>query len=174
MGVYPEVTLAQARLRQGEARRPLAEGILRRLERDVFPFVGSRPVAEVTASEILTVVRRIVDRGAVETAHRALQNIAQAMRYTVVTGRAVADPTPALRGALPLHRPTHHRAITDPEELGALLRVLDGYSGSPTVRAALGLAPRVFVRPCELRHMEWCEIDFDAEAGRCGRSPARR
>lgn len=139
--------------------------ILKRLENDVFPRMGKRPVGEVTAPEILAVVRRIVDRGAVETAHRALANIGQVMRFAVVTGRAPSDPTTALRGALPSPAATHHAAVVDPSALGALLRDMASYKGSPVVRAALRLAPHVFVRPGELRHAEWSEIDFDAEGG---------
>jgi integrase len=139
--------------------------ILTRLENDVFPRMGTRPVSQVTAPEILAVVRRIVDRKAVETAHRALANIGQVMRFAVATGRAPSDPTTALRGALPSPNATHHAAITDPTALGALLRAIAGYQGSPVVRAALRLAPHVFVRPGELRHAEWAEIDFKAQNG---------
>ncbi len=141
------------------------ERILRRLERDVFPRIGTRPVSQITAPEILDVLRRIVDRSAVETAHRALANIGQVMRFAVATGRAPADPTPALRGALPSPDAKHHAAITEPKAFGALLADLDGYSGSPVVRAALRLAPHVFVRPGELRRAEWAEINFDADGG---------
>ncbi len=141
------------------------ERILRRLERDVFPRIGTRPVSEIAAPEILAVVRRIVDRDTVETAHRALANVAQVMRFAVATGRAPADPTPALRGALPSPDAKHHAAITDPKAFGALLADLDRYTGSPVVRAALRFAPHVFVRPGELRRAEWAEIGFDAEGG---------
>jgi integrase len=139
--------------------------IKKRLENDVFPRIGTRPVSELTAQEILAVVRRIVDRKAIETAHRALANIGQVMRYAVATGRAPSDPTPALRGALPSPNSTHHAAVTDPTALGKLLGNLDGYQGSPVVRAALRLAPHVFVRPGELRRAEWAEVDLNAKDG---------
>ncbi len=143
-----------------------AKRILSRLERDVFPHLGSRSVAEVSAPEILAVANQIVERGAVETAHRTLRTIGQAMRFAVATGRAETDPTAALRGALPSYRSGHHAAVTDPKRLGALLRSIDGYRGSPEVDGALRLAPHVFVRPIELRHMEWGEISFpSAELG---------
>ncbi len=139
--------------------------IARRLERDVFPWLGSRPVAELRAPEILDVVRRIADRGAVETSRRALSNIGQVIRFAVATGRAPSDPTPALRGALQAPITTHHAAIIDPTEFAALLRDIESYRGSPVVRTALRLAPHVFVRPGELRHAEWAEIKFESKGG---------
>lgn len=138
------------------------ERTLRRLERDAFPWIGARPVGEVTAPELLAVVRRIESRGALETAHRALANCGQVFRYAVATGRAERDPSRDLRGALPPVKGTHFAAVTDPARLGELLRVIDGYSGSFTVRCALRLAPLVFVRPGELRAAEWADIDLDA------------
>ena len=130
------------------------ERILTRFERDIFPWIGARPIADLTAPELLTTVRRIEKRGALETAHRALGNCGQVFRYAIATGRAKRDPTGDLRGALPAVRPTHFAAITDPKRVGALLRAIDGYEGSLTVRCALRLAPLVFVRPGELRQAE--------------------
>lgn len=138
-----------------------ADRIIRRLERDVFPYIGSKPVAEITAPEVLAVAQRIEDRGAGDTAHRAKQNIGQVMRYAIATGRAMYDPVPSLKGALAPVKKQHFAAVTDPSEIGPLLRVLSGYKGSPIVRAALKLAPLLFVRPGELRHMEWSEVDLD-------------
>jgi integrase len=137
------------------------ERILTRFERDIFPWIGARPIADLTAPELLTTVRRIEKRGAVETAHRALGNCGQVFRYAIATGRAKRDPTGDLRGALPAVRPTHFAAITDPGRVGALMRAIDGYEGSLTVRCALRLAPLVFVRPGELRHAEWSAMDLD-------------
>ena len=137
------------------------ERIKRRLERDVFPHIGRRPIGEIKAPAVLDVVQRIVARGAVETAHRALQNIGGVMRFAVVTGRAEIDPTPSLRGALPSPKAAHHSAVTEPEALGDVLRAIDGYRGSQVVRCALQMAPHVFVRPGELRHAEWSEIDLE-------------
>ncbi|MBY0399041.1 integrase arm-type DNA-binding domain-containing protein [Myxococcota bacterium] len=136
--------------------------IKRRLERDVFPHIGNRPIADIKAPAVLAVVQRIVTRGAVETAHRALQNIGGVMRFAVVTGRAEVDPTPSLRGALPSPNPTHHAAVTTPDALRNVLIAIDGYRGSHVVRCALQMAPHVFVRPGELRHAEWSEIDLEA------------
>jgi len=136
--------------------------VLRRLELEAFPYIGSRPVAEITAPEVLTVVRRTAERGAVETSRRVLQYISSVMRYAVITGRADSDPTRDLRGALPSRRPAHHAAITDPKALGDFLRIIEGYEGSHVVRCALRIMPHVFVRPGELRHAEWTEIDFES------------
>lgn len=132
------------------------------LERDVFPWIGNRPVDTVTAPEILAVLRRVESRGAIDTAHRVHQNIGQIMRYAVATGRAERDPAADLRGALSIPSRSHFPAPTDPTEVGALLRVIDDYRGSFTVRCALRLAPLVFVRPGELRAMRWADIDLDA------------
>lgn len=136
--------------------------ILRRLERDIFPWLGGRPIAEITAPELLAVIRRIENRGALETAHRALANCGQVWRYAIATGRAERDLSADLRGALPPVRGEHFAAITDPTRVGALLRAIDGYEGTATVRHALRLAPLVFVRPGELRRAEWPQIDLEA------------
>ena len=128
---------------------------------DVYPYVGARPIAELTAPEFLRVARRIEERGAIESAHRVLQNCGQVMRYAIATGRADRNPVADLRGALASPEERHHAAITNPVELGGLLRAIDGYSGDPATRAALKLSALLFVRPGELRHAEWAEIDLD-------------
>jgi len=140
------------------------EKILGRLENDVFPYIGIKPIATITAPDLLSVIRKIESRGVLETAHRALANCGQVFRYAVATGRTERDPTGDLRGALPSvkSRRTHFAAITDPKEVGRLLRALNDYDGSPTVCAALRLAPLVFVRPGELRAAEWAHINLDA------------
>jgi integrase len=145
--------------------------VLRRLERDVFPWSGSRPIAEIEPAEILATLRRVEGRGAIETAHRALQNVSQVFRYAVATGRAKSDPTRDLRGALPPANVHHHPTITEPRAIGALLRMIDGYAGAPVTKAALRLAPLTFVRPGELRRAEWTEFDLD---GAEWRIPAER
>jgi integrase len=132
--------------------------IIQRLERDIFPWIGARPIAEIAAQELLAVLRRIEARGAVETAHRAHQNCGQVFRYAIATGRADRDPSPDLKGALPPVKQTHHAAITDPK---ALLRAIDDYQGQFVTRCALRLAPLFFVRPGELRKAEWAEFDLD-------------
>lgn len=139
-----------------------SDKILRRLERDVFPWIGTRPAREVTAPELLAVLRRIENRGALETAHRALQNCGQVFRYAVATGRAERDPSADLRGALPPVKGKHHASITDPKAIGELLRAINGYQGSLVTKCALRLAPLVFVRPGELRKAEWAEFNLDA------------
>jgi len=136
--------------------------IIRRFERDIFPWIGGKPIAELTAPELLAVVRRIENRGALETAHRALGNCGQVLRYAVATGRASRDPTGDLRGALPPVKGEHFSAVTEPDKAAELLRILDGYEGTLPVACALRLAPLVFVRPGELRNAEWADIDLEA------------
>lgn len=139
-----------------------ADKIISRLERDLFPWLGRRQISSITAPELLGALRRIEERGAVETAHRALQNCGQIYRYAIATGRAERDPTPALRGALAPVKQTHYPAVTDPARIAALLRAIDGYEGTLITRSALRLAPLLFVRPGELRKAEWSEIDLES------------
>ena len=137
--------------------------IASRFARDLFPWLGKRPIATITPKELLAVVHRIADRGATETAHRALRSCGQVFRYAIATGRAERNPATDLRGALPPIREQAHRAaIVDPAAIGGLLRAIDGYQGAFATRCALRLAPLLFVRPGELRHAEWSEIDLDA------------
>ena len=116
--------------------------ILRRLENDIFPWLGKRPIAEIKAPELLAVLRRIESRGAQETAHRAMQNCGQVFRYAVATGRAERDPTGDLRGALPPPKEKHHASIIEPKRIGELLRAIDAYRGflRDEMRAAAGAA----------------------------------
>lgn len=139
-----------------------ASKIIRRLERDVFPWIGGKPVADLTAPEILATMRRIESRGTLETAHRALQNCGQVFRYAVSTGRPERDPTGDLRGALPPWRAEHFASITEPRDVAALLRAIDAFKGSLQVACALRLSPLLFVRPGELRRARWADIDMDA------------
>lgn len=145
--------------------------VIRRLERDLFPYLGRDEIKAVTPAALLSVLRRVEARGALETAHRLLQNCGQIWRYAVATGRAESDITQSLRGALPPAKETHLGAITDPSEIGALLRNIDEYKGSEVVRLALRLAPLVFVRPGELRQACWSEFDL---AGRLWTIPEGR
>lgn len=138
-----------------------AQTILSRLKHDLIPWLGSRPINEIKAPELLAVVRRAQSRGALELAHRLRAIAGQVFRYAVATGKAERDPSGDLRGALPPPKVKHHAAITDPKEVAHLLRALDGYQGGFVVKCALRLAPLFFVRPGELRHAEWAEIDFD-------------
>jgi integrase len=205
LGVYPDVTLKEAREKRSDARKQLQNGIdpaqykketkamqkdqaansfeavarewftknkhiwteghsrtiIRRLELNIFPWLGARPVTSITAPELLTCLRRIEDRGALETAHRVHQICSQVFRYAIATGRAERDPCPDLRGALPPTKPKRMSTITNPEKIGELLRAIDVYTGHLITRCALRLAPLIFVRPGELRHAEWSEIDLE-------------
>lgn len=207
MGVYPDVSLKDARLSHEDARELLGRGIdpsgykkiqqankalsdsnnfeavarewferfkgewvdshaskvLSRLEHDVFPWIGERPLLELEPPEILMVLRRIESRGALETAHRTRQTIGQVFRYGVATGRAVRDQTADLKGALPAYRKKHFPAITDPKEIGQLMRVIDDYTGTFIVKCAFRLSPLVMLRPSELAGAKWREIDFDSQ-----------
>lgn len=135
------------------------EKIIRRFEKDVFPWLGKKSVGQVTAPELLSCLRRIEARGALETAHRAKQNCGQVFRYAIATGRADRDPSQDLNGALPPVKAKHHASITEPKRIGELLRAIDGYKGAYTTLCALKLAPLLFVRPGELRRAEWVHID---------------
>ena len=132
------------------------------LRRDVFPWLGAIPIAEIKPSDLLTVLQRIEDRGALETAHRAKQYAGQIFRYAVGTQRAERDISQDLKGALPTPDVTHRAAITDPVKFGGLLRGIDAFAGTFTVKCALRLAPLIFVRPGELRKTEWAWVDMDA------------
>ena len=206
IGVYPDMSLAEARDRREQARKLIANGvdpvavkqaqkvasvalsensfeiiarewfakhspnwkenhsskILARLENDLFPWIGARPIGDINAPALLAAIRRIEARGALETAHRVLAICGQVFRYAVATGRAERDPTGDLRGALPpVKRGNHFAAITEPKKVGELLRDIDGYQGSFVVQCAFKLSPILFVRPGELRKMEWAELDLD-------------
>jgi integrase len=137
------------------------ERVRQRLERDIFPWIGEKPVGEIEAPELLTVLRRIEDRGAVDTAHRALGSCGQIFRYSIATGRCKRDTSADLRGALAPINGSHFASTTEPKDLARILRALDGYQGTLTVRCALRLAPLVFVRPGELRKAEWVNFDLD-------------
>ena len=131
-------------------------------ERDVYPWIGGRPLKELSAVEVLVTLRRVVDRGAIETAARTKQFIGQAIRYGIATGRAERDVTQDLRGALPSPVKGHYPAITEPKPLAQLLRDIDAYGGNFVVRTALQLQPLLFARPANLAMAEWSEFDLDA------------
>jgi len=205
LGVYPDVSLAEAREKRFEARRQISQEIdpshLKKAEKqargesnsnsfeaigfewfekqkskwsathtqkvewmltaNLFPWLGKRPISEITPPELLATLRRIESRGALETALRTKQVSGQVFRYAIATGRAERDPSQDLRNALATPIKKHLAAVTAPKDVGPLLLVLDGYNGSPIVRAALKLAPLTFVRPGELRHAEWAEFDIE-------------
>lgn len=204
-GVYPEVSLAEAREERDKYRKLLKQGIdpgehrkamnsarrdrtadsfeviarewltkfvdsavaghkkrvYARFENDVFPWIGARPIAEITPRELLQVILRIEKRGATDTAHRTLGSCSKVFRYAVSTNRCESDITRDLRGALSPAEGGHFAAVTKPEELAGILRGIDDYSGTLAVQCALRLAPLVFVRPGELRQARWEFIKLD-------------
>ena len=208
LGVYPDVSLSDARDKRDEARKLLAqtspldpsnvrkavktsrklsaansfeviarewieiffktksashkERTLRRLEVYIFPWIGNKPITDITAPEVLQAVKRPQSQNKLETAHRALQVTGQVFRYAVQTGRTIRDVTADLRGALPPANVKHMASLTEPEEVASLLRAMDGFKGSFTVECALRLAPLVFTRPSELRRAKWADIDIGA------------
>lgn len=210
LGVYPDIPLAEARIRRNEARSIVANGldpsaerkaakqaraelqansfeaialewhkhmqgnkewapdhaatIMNRLEKDIFPWIGSIPIGEVMAKEIKSILDRIRSRGVVETARRALTIMGQVYRYAIATDRANYDISAGFKSYLPATSKTrkHMASVTDPKELAPLLRIIDGYQGSFVTQCAVKLLPLLFVRPGELRHMEWAEVDLDS------------
>ena len=134
--------------------------VLRMLEKDTFPWIGQRPISEISAPELLTVLRRLESR-TVETAHRLRWNCSKIFKYAIATARADRDPAADLQGALIAFERQHFAAITDPKEVGHLLRAIDDFAGTFVVKCALRLAPLFFVRPGELRRAKWEDIDFD-------------
>lgn len=205
IGIYPDISLKDARTQHENARVLLARGVnpskhkqatkaetaanaentlqavalewfvkftsdqapehrerqKRRLERHVFPYLGSSPIADIEPPDILAVLRRIEAAGTLETAHRVKALIGQVFRYAVATGRAIRDQTADLKGALPPAKGGHFAAITDPKEVGELLRAMAGYRGAIETHTALQLSAYTFTRPGELRQMEWAEIDTE-------------
>ncbi len=139
-----------------------ADDVIRRLERNVFPFIGPRPIAQIDGPELLAAVRPIEERGAHDLAHRVLQVCGQVFRYGVATGRCTRDIAKDLRGALTPHKKRHQAAV-QPEELPALLRAIDGYEklGDKQTQLALQLLALTFVRTNELIGAEWTEFDLD-------------
>ena len=202
LGVYPTISLKEARDRRANARRLLGAGkdpsaqrqvvevkridtfqhvaeewlelqtkrfaratMLKArwmLETFVYPRLGSRPIGEITAPDLLAELREIEIRGTHETAHRTKQRCGQIFRYAVATGRAARDITPDLRGALAPVVSRSRAALIDSHQIGGLLRAIDAYDGHPTTKIALKLSALLFVRPGELRAAEWTEVNLDA------------
>ena len=205
LGVYPAVTLAQARKARDDAKATIAQGLdpstakraakvaarsaaantfealarefhatqaegwspdhaarwLRRMEKDLFPYIGHLAPASITAPVLLDVLRRVEGRGTVETAHILRQSAGQVFRYGIQTGRCERSPVPDLQGALKPVMVTHMAAVLEPVKVGELMRAIDGYTGQPITRAALQLSALLFQRPGNIRAMEWTWIDFD-------------
>ena len=156
----------EAIAREWLARQDLAPATANKhrwlLERHILPTLGAKPIITITAADVLAMLQGLESRGLLESAGRARSQVSAVFRHAVATLRAPGDPTVALRGAIKSPKVRHHAAITDPRKLGELLRALHGYGGGFVVACALKLAPLVFVRPGELRHAEWQEIDLDA------------
>lgn len=206
LGVYPDISLAQAREKTTEAKKLIASGedpgqikkirkqnqledsqntfksiafewfetkiqhmseghkkrVWRALERDLFPFLGNHEVRKITANDLLIPLRKIEQKGNIETAHRAKQSAGQVLRYAVATARADRDCSVDLKGALKTPIEKHRAAITAPQTLGELLNAMDKYDGGIVVKTALILTPHLFLRPGELRNLEWREINWEA------------
>lgn len=150
-------TVHQAKVSAGHAERTRI-----RFEQDAFPWLGRRPLAEVEAPELLATLRRVIDRGAIETAHRLKDACGQVFRYGIATGACSRNPATDLRDALPPVPARHLAAIVDPKRAAELLRAMGDYAGHPVTRAALALSALLFLRPGELRQMEWAWVDLEA------------
>jgi integrase len=138
-----------------------AERTRTRLEQDAFPWLGRRPIAEIEAPELLQSLRRVEARGAIETAHRVKDACGQVFRYGIAIGACQRNPAADLRGALKPVPTRHHAAVTEPKKAGELLRAMGDYVGHPITRAALALSALLFLRPGELRQLEWAWVDLD-------------
>ena len=139
-----------------------AQTIIKRLQRDVFPLIGHKPIAKIKPSEILSVLETVEARGAIELTHRLKILCGQIFRFAISCDKAENDPTVNLKGSLKPVPTKHHAAFTDPENISGLMRAIDGYQGTFIVKCALQLSPLFFVRPGELRQAEWSEIDFES------------
>ncbi len=161
IGSFEEVARRWFAIKSKQWSKGYAEKVIARLQNDIFPWIGARPIGELTPPEILTVLRRIESRGVIETAHRARESCGQVFRFAVAEGIATSDPTRDLKDALskPISKPM--AAIVKPDELAPLLRAIYGYQGTLVVRTALRLASMLMLRPCELRFAKWSEIDLD-------------
>jgi integrase len=204
IGVYPEISLKEARDERDKARKQLKEGVdpsadkqvqkilqnvsrensfepiarewlkipmsdrsesyLKKIERGlehyVFPFIGRRPITEISAQEILVLLRKVESKGIIDTAHRLRWQMGAIFRYAIVTSRCSYNPTADLNGALRPHKPEHFSAITDPDELGRLLLAIYNYAGTAVVIAALKCTALWLCRQVELRHLEWTQVDW--------------
>jgi integrase len=133
-----------------------------KLDRHIFPWIGSLPIADIEAPDVLALVQRLEKRGTIETAHRLKMLCSRVFRYGIATGKIKYDPTIGLQGALTPLTVKHRATITESKKVGALLRAIQGFEGTFVVQCAVQITPYIFVRPGELRHAEWSEIDFEA------------
>ncbi|WP_370306184.1 tyrosine-type recombinase/integrase [Sinimarinibacterium flocculans] len=148
--------------------------VARMLSRDVLPYLGGRPIAEIKTRELIIVFDRIRERGVDETARRARTIVGQVFRYAIRRGITEYDPTQALRGERRAKPVKHFAAFTDPADVAKLMQAIYGYKGTPEVRAALKLSALLFQRPGEIRQMQWSEIDFEAAQWRYVVSKTKR
>ena len=206
LGVYPDVSLKQARTKRDEARSLLASGcdpgIQRKAEKQIraqshsntfeaiarewmvtrgnewtpsyakktesslkrhaFRAIGNKPITEVTAPDLLALLRIIESKGAVDMAHRIQQHCGAVFRFAIATGRAVYDPVPSLKGALSTVKQEHFAALTDPTEFAELLRAIESYRGDLTTKTAMQILALTFQRTKEVRYSEWTHFDLDA------------
>lgn len=154
------ITLEWWRIRTKEKSENYRKKVLRNFEKNIFPYLGSLPIVDIKPLQILDTIQRIENRGANETAHRTLNLIKQVYDYAITTQRVINNPARSLTGALQPAKEKHYPAITEPLEVGKLLRSIYDYNGEFTTCCALKLAPLFFVRPGELREAEWKDFDF--------------
>ncbi|MYM94907.1 tyrosine-type recombinase/integrase [Duganella vulcania] len=147
----------QAKMRSASTQ----DKVLAWLQHDVFPLIGKRPISAIKPRDVLAVAQKVEAREAYDSAHRIKQMCGQIFRYAVALDLVQRDVTADLRGALAVIPRSHHAALTEPKDVAALMRAIHGYDGYPVAKAALKLAPLLFVRPGELRAAEWAEIDLD-------------
>lgn len=145
-----------------------------RLENHAYPWIGNDPIDATGVTEIRPLLTRLVAKGHIDQAHRLRQEMSRIFRYAVATGRATRDPAHDLRDVLPARSKKNYATITDPVQVGGLLRAIDAFAGTFTVGCALRLAPLVFVRPGEIRAAEWSEIELDHPEGARWVIPTRR
>lgn len=156
------VTREYLAMRAGQRTAGTATRAQAWMEQHIFPLLGTRPMDDIEAPELLAVLQRMVKRGTVDSANRVRSELSAAFRYAIASGRAKRDPAHDLRDALPRHTKRHFASLTKPAEIADLLHAIDGYQGDPLTLAALKLSPLLFQRPGEIRAMEWAELDLDA------------
>ncbi len=158
---FKDVALEWVAKCEREGRAEITLDKIRWLLGMAYPLIGSHPINGITPTEALSVLRKVEAKGRYESARRMRSVLSRVFRYGIATARCDRDVAADLRGALTTPRTVHHAAITDPEEVGILLKTMDGYTGQAVTRMALRLSPHLFVRPGELRQAEWTEIDVE-------------
>lgn len=156
---FKEVALEWHRIKKTSWSETHGSRTLRQLERDLFPWIGDRPMKDIAGNEILFALRKVEDRGAIETADRGLMLCRQIWEYVALDG--IADATRGIKSKLKPYRGKNFPAILDPKRFAELLRAIDGYKGTPVVRVALRLSPILFQRPLNLRTMQWEHLNLE-------------